>query len=99
MTPVEKYLAYIKGLRRYSPRTVTVYEAVLADFVSYITGDELYSDKILTDSLNPSQLRSYEVMLMDERKLVPKTVNLHMSALSSFCRFLIKEVTGNDPWN
>ena len=91
MTPVEKYLEHIKGLRRYSPRTVSVYEAVLADFVSYITGDELYSDKILTDSLNPSQLRSYEVMLMDERKLVPKTVNLHMSALSSFCRFLIKE--------
>jgi integrase/recombinase XerC len=91
MTSVDKYLSYIKGVRRYSPRTVSAYEAVLSDYVAYISGDCDISDEVLSESLNPSQLRSYEVMLMDERKLVPKSVNLHMSALSSFCRYLIKE--------
>ena len=40
--------------------------------------------------LNVSQIRSYMVWLMDERHLTPKSVSLHMSALSSFCRYLVK---------
>ena len=74
MTSVDKYLSYIKGVRRYSPRTVSAYETVLSDYVAYISGDCDISDELLSESLNPSQLRSYEVMLMDERKLVPKSV-------------------------
>ncbi len=56
-----------------------------------IFGTDDVSDNQLVESLNPSEIRSYEVMLMDEEKLVPKTVRLHLSALSGFCRFLIKE--------
>ena len=36
-------------------------------------------------------IRSYEVYLLDEKGESPKTVNLHLSVLSGFCRFLMKE--------
>ena len=40
--------------------------------------------------LIPSRLREYEAHLM-ERGLKPRTVHLHMSALSGYCSFLMKE--------
>jgi len=40
--------------------------------------------------LIPSRLREYEAHLI-ERGLKPRTVHLHMSALSGYCNFLIKE--------
>lgn len=36
-------------------------------------------------------LRSYEVYLMDDRQMNARTVSQHLSVLSGFCRFLIKE--------
>ena len=41
--------------------------------------------------LNVQTIRGYEVYLMDEQKESAKTVNLHLSVLSGFCRFLMKE--------
>ena len=41
--------------------------------------------------LNVQTIRGYEVYLLDERKEGAKTVNLHLSVLSGFCKFLMKE--------
>ncbi|SKC37162.1 integrase/recombinase XerC [Bacteroidales bacterium WCE2004] len=41
--------------------------------------------------LNVQTVRAYEVYLLDERKEGAKTVNLHLSVLSGFCKFLMKE--------
>ena len=41
--------------------------------------------------LTVQTIRSYEVYLLDEKGESPKTVNLHLSVLSGFCRFLMKE--------
>ena len=41
--------------------------------------------------LNVQTVRGYEVYLMDEKGESAKTVNLHLSVLSGFCRFLMKE--------
>ena len=41
--------------------------------------------------MSVQQVRSYEVYLMDEKGESAKTVNLHLSVLSGFCRFLMKE--------
>ena len=41
--------------------------------------------------LNVQTIRGYEVYLMDEKGESAKTVNLHLSVLSGFCRFLMKE--------
>jgi len=83
-----RYMDYIRTVRRYSERTVAIYESVIADF---IRSREIRSDDELFDLLTPSEIRSYEVMLMDQRKMSRKTVNLHLSVLSSFCAYLIKE--------
>jgi integrase/recombinase XerC len=45
----------------------------------------------MEDYMTSSLLRSYEVFLMEDKKLDSKTVSLHLSVLSGFCRFLVKE--------
>ncbi len=90
MNLIEKYLAYIRDIRRYSERTLRNYGDVLKTFCEVIHGDGGVSDEELAASMNVSELRTYEVKLL-EKGLSPKTVNLHMSALSGFCRFLMKE--------
>ena len=80
----DDYIAYVSTVRRYSPRTQEIYRDILDRFTAFSGGEVLAS-------LTPSLLRSYEVYLMDERKMSPKTVNQHMSVLSGFCRFLMRE--------
>lgn len=75
---IDRYIAYIRDVRRYSPRTQELYRKALEDFEAW-GGD-----------LIPSRLREYEAHLM-ERGLKPRTVHLHMSALSGYCNFLMKE--------
>ena len=45
----------------------------------------------LGEALTVQTIRSYEVYLMDEKGEGAKTVNLHLSVLSGFCKFLMKE--------
>ena len=88
---IDRYISYVKNIKRYSPRTVLIYEEVIRKYAKVVFGTDDVSDVQLVECLNPSELRSYEVTLMDIEKLTPKTVRLHMSALSGFCRFLVKE--------
>ena len=88
---IDQYISYVKNIRRYSPRTVQIYEEVIRKYATVIYGTDDVSDSQLLECLNPSELRSYEVTLMDEEGMTPKTVRLHLSALSGFCRFLVKE--------
>lgn len=81
-----KFLRYIRDVRRYSPRTCEVYADVLQSWVDFCNGDETYSS-----TLNVNGIRAYEVYLFDDRKLSSRTVGQHLSVLSSFCRFLMKE--------
>ena len=87
MDIIDKYLRYVRDVRRYSPRTSDIYKYVLRNFERVMkTGDDIVS------FLNPSLIRTYEVKLLDaEVPCSPATVNQHLSVLSSFCRFLIKE--------
>ena len=89
MSLIEKYLVYISDIRRYSERTVRIYEDVLRNYLLLIHKGEEVSDEVLTESLNRSEIRQYEVMLLDSG-LSSRTVSLHLSALSSFCRYLVK---------
>ena len=93
MDIVSKYLSYVKTIRRYSQRTVEIYEAVLQDFVPFACeGDAKPDDSHIVESLIPSMIRSYEVHLLDaDPPKTPRTVNLHLSVLSGFCKYLIKE--------
>ena len=87
MKLVDQYVDYIKHVRRYSARTVEIYTQVVMDFAAVCCAK---CDEDLLAALNVSEIRSYEVDLIDSRKMSAKTVNQHLSALSGFCRFLIK---------
>jgi len=84
----DAYIDYITTVRRYSERTQTLYSESLQAFCEYAAVSD---DATLLDSLVPTVIRSYEVHLLDKRGLDPRTVHLHLSILSGFCRFLIKE--------
>ncbi len=94
----DDFINYIANVRRYSLRTRTIYSDVLKEFVEFIIGDseEKYTDELLIKSLTPNMIRSYEVKLMSKTKTGekscddPRTVNLHLSVLSSFCKYLLK---------
>ena len=86
------YISYIRDVRRYSGRTVCLYSDVLRKYVERVSkGSTIFDDDALVESLNISEIRSYEVYLMEVCNMVPRTVNLHLSALSGFCFYLVKE--------
>lgn len=99
MNPAEKYIMYIRDIRRYSEKTVRIYSDVLKDFLSYCFRDRAdearqwtgIPDTEVIEAMTRGMIRSYEAWLMNERKMNPRTVNLHLSVLSGFCRFLMKE--------
>ena len=90
MELIRKYISYVRDIRRYSSRTSQIYEDVLRRYVLYASdGLEEVEDDVLITYLNQSQIRSYIVKLMDE--CTAATVNLHLSAISGFCRFLVTD--------
>ena len=88
MNLIDQYIYYISKIRRYSARTVDIYFRTIVDFAS---SRDVESDEDLLSALNVSEIRSYEVSLIDGRRMSSKTVNIHLSALSGFCAFLIKK--------
>lgn len=93
MDCIGRYVEYIRDIRRYSDRTVSIYEKVLDDYLNFASREEpVLSDKELVSALNASEIRQYEVfMLESEPPKSARTVKLHLSAISAFCRFLMKE--------
>ena len=93
MDIIDSYLTYVRVVRRYSDRTVSIYEGVLSDYLAFVSRQtEVSSDEQFAQAFNVSELRSYVAHMLDEKN--PKsarTVNLHLSALSGFCRYLMQQ--------
>ena len=81
--PIKKYLLYVGGVKRYSSRTQALYKEILEEFAAFTEPEDIVR------SLNTSILRSYEVWLLDEKKLGARTVGLRLSVLSGFSRWLV----------
>lgn len=88
---IDRYLRHVGTAKRYSERTQAIYRDVLSGFHSFVSEGEDCSDDVFVTCLKPQLIRSYEVHLLDERNNSPRTVNLHLSVLSGFCKFLMKE--------
>ena len=86
---IDKFIQYITTVRRYSARTQSVCRDVLQQFAAYSCPE--VTDAGLLVAMTPTAIRNYEVWLMDGKKENPRTVNQHLSVLSSFGRYLMKE--------
>lgn len=84
---IDRYISYISNVRRYSKRTSLIYRDVLDSFCRFACND----GEDVVSRMTVRDVRNYEVYLMDEQKLTPRTVSLHLSVLSGFSRFLVKE--------
>ena len=93
MEIIDSYITYVKVVKRYSERTVETYRTVLDDFHAFLSAKgDVPTDELLIQALNPSEIRQYEVFMLDAKPpKSAKTVNLHLSALSSFCRYLMQQ--------
>jgi len=86
---LNKYINYISSVRRYSPRTSELYRSVLEDYLSFFDCGQAAGE--IASCFTVQLVRSYEVHLMDDRKMNARTVGQHLSVLSGFCKFLMKE--------
>ncbi len=77
----EAFRIHISGVRRYSDRTCDIYSDILGRFSEFVGNIE---------TITSTEIRNYEVHILDSEKLAPKTANLHMSVLSSFCTWLVR---------
>lgn len=91
MDIIHKYLRYISLEKRYSDRTLSIYENVLKGFMDYYAGDDEWNDGDVGNALKPIAIRNYEFWLLDSKGLSAKTVNLHLSVISAFSKYLLKE--------
>ena len=91
MEIIRKYIDHVRNIRRYSERTVHLYEYVLNRYVRMTFPDGTPDESGFMESFNRFEIRGFMVALMEDEGLSPKSVSLHMSALSSFCRYLVKE--------
>ena len=82
----DKFLRYIRDLRRFSPRTCESYATVLQSYQDFCGGGDNWAEMLTLNAL-----RAYEVDMMDTRRMAPRSVSQHLSVLSSFCRFLVRE--------
>ncbi len=84
------FIDYLKVKRRYSPRTVKLYGEAVEDFLRQAVPESQLSDEDILSALKFQVIRGYVSSLMD-RGLDPRTVNLHLSALSTFCSYLVRQ--------
>jgi len=85
MTRIDDFLIYLQAERRYAPRTVSAYKTILNQFHAFCRdtgagGMELHFRTI----------RSWVVVMMDAGNS-PRTVHKKLSALGTYCKYLIRE--------
>jgi len=86
MNLIDEYLDYISGVKRYSPRTLDIYQRALDGFAE---ASGCTDDAGIVEAMKPVMVRNWEVSLMDSDKVSARTVNLYLSVLSSFAKYLI----------
>ncbi len=97
---ISDFLQYIGTQKRYSSRTCTLYKEAIGDFYTYIYPEKVPDGgrRVEVESLSAddvkagltyNSLRGFIASSMDSG-LSARTVNAKLSALSSFCAFLLQ---------
>ena len=83
---MNSFLNYIAVEKRYSCRTVELYRDAIERFYSSTAADNMGADA--KEVFTKNNVRNHIVSLSEE-ELTPRSINLHLSALSSFCKYLV----------
>lgn len=83
---MNNFLNYIAVEKRYSSRTVELYRDAITRFYSSAAGDNMDADA--KEVFTKNNIRNHIVTLSEE-ELTPRSIGLHLSALSSFCKYLV----------
>lgn len=87
MSYQDQFLKHLQVQKRYSPRTIDLYREAISGFYLFISLPEENNELI---PLEYNNIRSY-ISSLANRKLSARSINLKLSALSSFCSYLYKE--------
>lgn len=87
----DRFLDYIGNQKRYSARTVAIYSDAIEEFLLFVYPDknQILSDNDYLEALRPNLIRNF-IAESIENGLSARTMNLKLSALSSFSNFLVK---------
>ena len=104
MELADDFTRYLRIEKRASERTVANYRDVLADFYASCFGKDkdafefgMLSDVEALEVLTPQMIRGYIASGL-ENKRGARTLNLHLSALSTYCRFLMaRDLLSSNP--
>lgn len=86
MRYLNQFIDYLRVQKRYSPRTISLYRSSVSDFYTYVSpldGD----DELLP--LKPNLIRGFIANSL-ENGLSARSINLKLSAISSFSNYLVK---------
>lgn len=84
---VEDFISYIGIQKRYSSRTLQLYREYINDFREFISPAD---DGEFIKELKSNAIRGFIATSLDSG-LNSRTVNLKLSAISSFCNYLLKK--------
>ncbi len=82
---IDSFLEYLKSERNYSDHTISSYSHSLLDFQDFC---EDYDDSVEWGTVDTTLIREWMVYLFDELGLSTGSVNVHLSALRSFFKYL-----------
>lgn len=92
---ISEFRHYLEDQKRYSGATVCNYMKVVEDYCAGFLSEAGSCDMV--SAMKPVHVRGYMAMQL-EKGLSPRTVNLHLSALSTFSEFLVrKSVIDSNP--
>lgn len=86
------FIDFLRVQKRYSKRTQVIYNQAILDFLEFM---DLPSEENPMSHVTLTHLRAYTGSLL-EQGLSPATVYQRLSALSSFCNFLVRKGTLKD---
>lgn len=83
---LEDFIDYIRVHKRYSPRTQMLYREYAGELCEFISPAD---EKEFLAQLRPQVIRGFIANGLDSG-LSPRSMNLKLSAISSFCTFLVR---------
>ena len=88
---LDDFIEYLSVQKRYSPRTAALYRDSIEEFYAFIfpEGEAGLDEDDRLEVLRTANVRGFIAQGL-ERGISPRTMNLKLSSLSSYCTFLVK---------